>query len=293
MSLEILYNYEKSRIKNKADAFVCSLHFCMIANGYKCTGKGEEISKENVKKSDMLPSDWSNDDDPYTLIYQQENTSDSYLLKILKFDGLLLVHLLRVKDEKMSSMEVNPSDFVNENISSFDSAFRSIDELKKKCKKELLDEFNEKKKSIQNKTALNENETSARPLQRDPHMGWTPEWENERGHPLRTGGPSIGRSDLDPFGGFDGRGGGIGGNGMYFDPMRTGFPPPCGGGYGSSGIGGPHLPRGSVPPGARFDPFVPPIPDPNGSIHPNFRNQRSDPDPDHLPPPPGCDDMFM
>ncbi|KAF9283640.1 hypothetical protein BGZ88_010380 [Linnemannia elongata] len=91
----------------------------------------------------------------------------------------------------------------------------------------------------------------------------------------------IGRSDLDPFagriggglggiggpGGFGGIGGiggigGGGGGGMIVGPGHPMFrrPPPGGGGIGGGGgiYGGPQpLPRGSVPPGARFDPIGP------------------------------------
>ncbi|KAF9306600.1 hypothetical protein BGZ74_004963 [Mortierella antarctica] len=92
------------------------------------------------------------------------------------------------------------------------------------------------------------------------------------------GGPgnpfSIGRDDLDPFGGrlggigggggggfggFGGIGGGSGG-GMVVGPNHPMFRrPPGSGGVGGGGIyGGPQpLPRGSVPPGARFDPIGP------------------------------------
>ncbi|KAG0011216.1 hypothetical protein BGZ81_002341, partial [Podila clonocystis] len=83
---------------------------------------------------------------------------------------------------------------------------------------------------------------------------------------------NIGRDDLDPFGGrlggiggggggggFGGIGGGSGG-GMIVGPNHPMFRrPPGGGGSGGGGIyGGPQpLPRGSVPPGARFDPIGP------------------------------------
>lgn len=73
--------------------------------------------------------------------------------------------------------------------------------------------------------------------------------------PLRN----IGRGDLDPFG----RGGG-----MIFNPAM-----------------GPRVPipdpdfQARIPPGARFDPIFP--------------NNRHDPNPDHMRPPDGYDDMFM
>jgi proteasome inhibitor subunit 1 (PI31) len=46
--------------------------------------------------------------------------------------------------------------------------------------------------------------------------------------------------------------------------------------------------RGSVPPGARFDPYGPPDIGPRGGPGRGL----GEPDPDHLPPP-GYDDMFM
>lgn len=57
---------------------------------------------------------------------------------------------------------------------------------------------------------------------------------------------NIGRSDLDPFS-FDPSGTG----GMIFDPFRN---------YDRRLIPT-NLPRGAVPPGARFDPYGPPNPD--------------------------------
>lgn len=75
---------------------------------------------------------------------------------------------------------------------------------------------------------------------------------------------------------------GRGGGGMIFTPPGLPFRNP-----GLGGIGGPPGPGGIGPlpsvPGARFDPFAPPVPD---------RIHRTGPDNDHLPPP-GYDDMFM
>ncbi|KAI8601387.1 PI31 proteasome regulator N-terminal-domain-containing protein [Dissophora ornata] len=138
----------------------------------------------------------------------------------------------------------------------------------------------------------------------------------------------IGRSDLDPFGGrigggiggiggMGGFGGGIGGStggGMYVGPNHPMFrrPSPGGVGGGSGIYGGPQpLPRGSVPPGARFDPIGPFGPVGGnapgaGTAHGDLRRgptpgQRGagsgvpfsgEPDNDEAPPP-GYMDMFM
>lgn len=86
-------------------------------------------------------------------------------------------------------------------------------------------------------------------------------------HNPRFGLPRIGGSDLDPFSG--GHGGG-----MFFNPFSN-----------PRDIGPiqPYLPRGAVPPGARFDPFGPP----------GTGARFARPDPDHLPPPKKDDHMFM
>jgi len=94
------------------------------------------------------------------------------------------------------------------------------------------------------------------------------------------GGGGLGRSDLDPLGGF--------GAGMIGDPR--GFRQPAPIPFGPGGIGGIMPP----PPGARFDPFGPPMPAPRpppgaGGGGNNFGN----PNPDGEQPPPGFEDMFM
>ena len=43
MSIEVLFSYEKERIRRPEDAIVCCLHSYMTANGYKCIGSGEKV----------------------------------------------------------------------------------------------------------------------------------------------------------------------------------------------------------------------------------------------------------
>lgn len=99
------------------------------------------------------------------------------------------------------------------------------------------------------------------------------------------GGGGLGRSDLDPLGGF--------GAGNVADPRGFRAPPalPFGG-----GIGGGMAPP---PPGARFDPFGPPnpLPPPGTRPQPGTAGQGGAnfavPNPDAEHPPPGFEDMFM
>ncbi|EEC13266.1 proteasome inhibitor, putative [Ixodes scapularis] len=93
-------------------------------------------------------------------------------------------------------------------------------------------------------------------------------------NPLQEPG-RLGQRDLNPF--YTGPGGG-----MIMDPRQ--IPRPH---HSDPGVGIPGLPRGAVPPGARFDPFGPPHPN-----NPGNRHTFAGPSPDHLPPPPDYDDMF-
>ncbi|CAL8139698.1 unnamed protein product [Orchesella dallaii] len=96
--------------------------------------------------------------------------------------------------------------------------------------------------------------------------------------PAIPAGGGLGRSDLDPIGGF--------GAGMIADPrgFRTPMIP------GGTGLIQP------VPPGARFDPYGPPNPVP-GAVQPRPQpgagRTWGEPNPDVEQPPPGFDDMFM
>ncbi|CAB4374360.1 unnamed protein product [Rhizophagus irregularis] len=116
---------------------------------------------------------------------------------------------------------------------------------------------------------------------------------------------NIGRDDLDPLGsnpiygpprfgggGIHPFGGPSRGGGMFVGPDHPIFG--RGGGGGGGIYGGPQpLPRGSVPPGARFDPIGPfgPVGTPRGGFGRGNRTS-GDPDNDELPPP-GYNDMFM
>lgn len=113
--------------------------------------------------------------------------------------------------------------------------------------------------------------------------------------PSIPGNGGLGRSDLDPIGGF--------GAGMVADPRGYRQPVVPFGGGGGGGLGG--FPgQGQVvppPPGSRFDPFGPPMPNPplrpaapggGGGNNPGGNNFAV-PNPDAEQPPAGFDDMFM
>nr|XP_002732286.1 PREDICTED: proteasome inhibitor PI31 subunit-like [Saccoglossus kowalevskii] len=284
--LELLYSSVASQIVSANDAIVCYLHWCMIDNDFKCVGYGENVptNETDVKKSELLPRDWNTSQDCYTLRYQPNSNHDNYLLKAIPIDGTLLVHLMRLKDEKVCNLSIDVNNYVNsQHLNNYESVFKNLDELHEKFETEIISDLRKQdsKTSKGSSTLIDErlpgNQQGYRPYANDPlragpprrpHAERQPEW-GEPNNPL-----DIGTGDLDPFH--------PGGTGMFMDPMRAGFPR---GGIPdpSAGIPG-RLPRGAVPPGARFDPFGPPGHGPDSAY-------RSGPDPDHLPPP-GYDDMF-
>ncbi|XP_064597561.1 proteasome inhibitor PI31 subunit-like [Liolophura sinensis] len=272
--LEVLFSKVQRDIQASEDCVVCAIHWVLITNGFKCLVKGEQPTSERERKSELLPHGWNESRDLYVLKYSQGG-DDSFILKIVRADGTLVVNFMRASDEKIASVIVNTSDFATDDWSSFDSAFKDIGHLESVIKQHLLHEFRKgdnpgpsHSQPTSRPSHSERTDPDNDPLRVPPRHGRrepAPDW-TDPGDPF-----SVGRGDLDPL-----RGGG----GMMMDPFRgrgrmPGFDP-------SFGIPG-RLPRGAVPPGARFDPFGPP----GGPPGP-----RAGPDPDHARPP-GWDDMYM
>ena len=126
---------------------------------------------------------------------------------------------------------------------------------------------------------------------RDPYGGGSYPYGGQPSSPFRPFGPSVGSGDLDPFNPR--------GSGMFAGPH------PGAGAFGPQFGGPPGFGQGP-PPGARFDPWGPPMPGqfpppPFGGRQPQPQPRGTrppfiggDPDPDHMEPPgPHYDDMYM
>ncbi|XP_038051348.1 proteasome inhibitor PI31 subunit-like [Patiria miniata] len=291
--LELLYASVQNQIRSQYDALICCLHWNMVQNGFKCVGAGDMATGQ---KTELLPSEWNGGTgEAYNLRYQPAEGTDYYLLKVVRMDDTLLVHILREKDERISNVSLETSDYVDvDNLGDFNRMFKNLSKLQQKFKSELTDKLKATPSTSSSSTSRqNPRDTQSRqdpvgreddtdPLRiprRQPNQGGRPDWGQPR-NPF-----VVGEGDLDPFSGAP--------PGMLMDPARSGFPRPgFPGGYGGGlGMPGPgRLPRGAVPPGARFDPIGPP--DPDGGL-PNPQGRfRGEPDPDHGPPP-GFDDMYM
>ncbi|GJQ65652.1 hypothetical protein Trydic_g7742 [Trypoxylus dichotomus] len=147
-------------------------------------------------------------------------------------------------------------------------------------KKQLIDKI-----AISTKTKDSANQTQPEPTKPMSSIGINPSRLQEPSRdPVYPFMPdvrplNVGGADLNPFGinplGVPRNPVFPGGGGMLFVPPGHGGPPDINMG----------IPGGSLPPGARFDPFRPPDID-------RFPRRSNVPDNDEMPPP-GFDDMFM
>ncbi|KAJ8260380.1 hypothetical protein GJAV_G00181450 [Gymnothorax javanicus] len=268
--LEVLYSSVVGNISCPQDALICFVHWEIVRSGNKCIGCGDQPLQSD-KKSELLPAGWNDSKELYTLRYKSKNDESDLLLKAITVDSTLIFNIMDSATERVSDLTVNVSDYVDaENLQDFDRAFKNSEELAKKVQSGLLPSASPVKGESSRKVGKRHSadpQPDHDPLlipPRNPHTGRQPHWPDPLA-PFAAGG-----ADLDPFGG---RGTG----GMIVDPLRSGFP--RSGFDPSAGIPG-QLPRGAVPPGARFDPFGP------------VGHNRPGPDPDHMTPP-GYDDMFM
>ncbi|KAJ8020340.1 Proteasome inhibitor PI31 subunit [Holothuria leucospilota] len=283
--LEMFYAGVQSQIKSQHDVIVCFLHWSFVQSGFKCTGLGEDEPSSN--KSEILPPGWNTSDENYVLRYEPADSKDVHCLKILRIEDTLLIHILRNRDNKVVDVSLKTSDFINaDGLQDFSRCFKDLNKLKELVFDQLFKGLKEEAKRTSSSAAKTSSDTRTYtedrrqeedPLRvptRQPPYRTEPDW-NERVDPF-----SVGRGDLDPFSGAS--------PGMLMDPMRGGFPGPRMDPTRGLGMPG-RLPRGAVPPGARFDPIGPPRPDSGRNpMHP----YSGEPNPDHMRPP-GYDDMFM
>lgn len=270
---ELLYHSVENAIEKKEDILVVLIHWVLIKNGYKSIGLGSDTKDftGDEPASELLPKDW-NKSATYGLRYV--NSRELFILRGVAAEDDIVFNLMRANDQKVSSITFKTSQTVKTLNGPLSELVPSYNDVIAKIKDSLLIPVDVlSSKAVHTQTTR----TDQRPPPRfneypDPlQVGPVREPERSRyADPL-----SIGRSDLDPLGSFAPPGSG----GMIFDPFPLSRPPP------GLGVPGGLLPRGAVPPGARFDPIGPdvrPIPPP----------RRPPPDSDHLPPP-GYDDMFM
>ncbi|CAG4977563.1 unnamed protein product [Parnassius apollo] len=264
-------------VRSKSDVLIAFIHWNMIKRGFRSIGIGDERTLTGEEeKSELLPSGW-NDQDNYTLRYILEDKL--YILHGINTDGNIIINLLKSEDLAVSNLAINIEETVKSTSGNIEKLIPNHKDLMFNIKRDLIDVLTEKATTSAQTQTASDNPHDRRPdsdplrVPPRPLPGVRPDshdlWEMP---PAQL--PNVGRSDLDPFA--------PGGGGMIFNPFgpRRDIENP--------GLGVPGgLPRGAVPPGARFDPFAPP------GVGPMPGRRPPPPDADHFPPPGFNDNMFM
>jgi len=303
-------------LRNEFDAIVAVLHCTMREMGFICTGHEEKTSSNDEFDKQVFAEGWNKSSDSYSFQYKHTQSTMTFIVKYLLMNDKLLVHGLSKEDNKVYSLEISAKDYVTEKIplDNIDSLYKDIDKLislfKIHITSKLIPNLNKPGYEVSHPAHQNETQTQSQtqqqpPPRRDPlaepprhHPSYNP-YDRQGYDPLRVPGTGrappfgLGYGDMgypSPMPGFGIPGGEMGGN--LVGPGHPGFGPRAMDPFASDpfGIGGPRLPPGAVPPGARFDPFGPPA-RPNMPRFPGPRGFGG-PDNDELPPP-GYDNMYL
>ncbi|KAK2704571.1 proteasome inhibitor PI31 subunit-like [Artemia franciscana] len=247
--LELLF--KSATLKSRADALLLLVNAKLIE-----TGCHFEVGDETTV---VPPGNW-NEGEVYDLKLKYEG--ETLLLKGVKTEEELFVNLhLQSGDNGIDASVAFRLDEATDDYSRLNEAFHHRDLLVARIEKDVIQPLFKKKEKAQLPKVVSSGGPKSPP--RDP-------LRVERGPSQRDDRWSYGRGDLDPTGRSRG--------GMIMDPFGRGRPD----WEGSHG-----LPRGAVPPGARFDPVGPMNPD---EVTPPFEMPRRRepprgmgmPDPDHM-----------
>uniref|UniRef100_A0A8D8RR30 Proteasome inhibitor PI31 subunit n=1 Tax=Cacopsylla melanoneura TaxID=428564 RepID=A0A8D8RR30_9HEMI len=284
--LESFLKLAQDAIKKEDDALVVFIHWLLVKNEFLCIGLGENVDvPDNVEKTEILPVGWNNVE-TYAIRYL-DSAGKLFILRGLKNDVNIIFNFVRAENLNVSSVSFNSKEEVKSLSGRIDTMFPNYQDIGNRIQCNMI--------TPQQREQSKDGSTQTRIVEPDRNRTECPPPQPIR-DPLMIGGPcrppradpfNYGRSDLDPLANM----GGTPGGGMLFDPFgQRGRVDP------NAGLPGPGLPRGAVPPGARFDPFGPPDPDRDFGLRMPGRGSGprlpgSGPNPDMLPP--GYDDMFM
>ncbi|KAI8877015.1 hypothetical protein K501DRAFT_199160 [Backusella circina FSU 941] len=302
-------NQSVTRFQSPYDAITAAVHAILISVGFRFAGLGDDARQEGDGTQKKLPIEW-NQTGPhcYNLRYSHPQSSLTFVIKIVKLGDKCIVLGLGIGDNKTAMLEIMIEDFTSNSFYPFDSETSQDPLVHGFISSARLNDFIQSVKIniIQrllpglNKPGYEESSTTTTTTSSSSNTRPAPNAPNtssrERYHdPLASSPlvPPVGESDLNPLGGGSLRIPG-GGDGMFVGPDHPMFGNRGGILNDPSGLFGglEPLPRGSVPPGARFDPIGPfgglPRPPNARGPRPPFRGE---PDNDELMPP-GYNDMF-
>ncbi|EGG23348.1 proteasome inhibitor PI31 subunit [Cavenderia fasciculata] len=291
-------NQDVKSIRDEFDLTVYTLHLLTCMLGYKCIGiteksKSNSSNNNNNNEEDTmkLPNGWNSSNDSYCLFYQSNSDpSVTFIIKSLRMgDTLILNGMPEVQKNRIVSLDIDLNQLVAHKdfklLSDFKNAFKNLDQLLtiyqtsiiRNVVPQKISPLQESEHTIEKDKKTFKHEDNS-----EPKKQFNPD-------PLMVGGGGRGGG----YGYGGGHGFGSGDSDLYADFMPhipntvgpAGFNPGLRGGsnidrnhpgfgrvhfpngsddYHNSGLpSSEFIPRGAVPPGARFDPFGPPTGQPN------------------------------
>ncbi|XP_067124532.1 proteasome inhibitor PI31 subunit-like isoform X2 [Centruroides vittatus] len=143
VGLEICFSTVKDTLRSKTDALVTFIHWEIISGGKKCVGLDEKWPDSKEQGSELLPANWNQNQEIYTIRYISEN-SERFLLKIVKSDQFILISVINVSKNKASGASIKIGDHVSDDYKDFTSAYRQVNEIKQNLSKMFVDIEGEK-----------------------------------------------------------------------------------------------------------------------------------------------------
>ncbi|RHZ47861.1 hypothetical protein Glove_566g16 [Diversispora epigaea] len=295
---------------------------------------GDNINRDSEGNILGLPENWNlHEPNSYSFRYKHPQSSFTFLVKCIRLANKFLIHGMGIEDNKTTTFELISDNYFSPSAFPYTVGKLHSEPLvnvyiSKNLVKDLISlyKINIVQKLIPNLNKPGYEETSSNRTintpsgYRQPHINdplrvpqqrsRPPIFDDPYGgdEPLNINPLSVGRDDLDPLGAnpimgiprFDipPFGGPNRGGGMFMGPDHPIFDRRGHSRDNNDIYGGPRtLPRGAVPPGARFDPIGPfpsqsPLRGPRGRGRGGSGYIGGEPDGDELPPP-GYTDMFM
>ncbi|CAE6522572.1 unnamed protein product [Rhizoctonia solani] len=321
-------------LSSPQDAVAILLHSAMTALGFRLVAIDEDAparEPETGAAPGLLPEGWNRKSpDVYTFKYKHAQSSFTFLLKLVKMSGKMIIHGIAIEDDKTKTFEITTQDFTSASYFPHDTqstdrplvhgyiSSSRVTDLMSLFKLTIIQPLlpGLRKEGYQESESGIASASTGQPARAPPRNPSPPPpldrpFAHPYADPSRRNPLEIGRSDLDPLGGLHNPFApprlfsppGAGGDGMFVGPNHPMFRDPLGQGMGIGGRGrggvGPwggdgYLPPMGAPPGARFDPIGPgPL---AGHGFPPRRppNRSGDPDNDEfMPPGSNHDSMYM